>query len=106
MASQDLIFPLLPRNTTVAVNSDLDRVTELQKKQRIKSIAGDDAGDETQQARVEERQKRRQEERRKKEQSEAEGKPEQQLLKEADEKSAERVIDPDNSKGQNLDTFA
>ncbi|MCO4320188.1 hypothetical protein [Aliidiomarina quisquiliarum] len=104
MASQDLIFPLLPRNTTVAVSSDLDKVTQLQKKPKIKGVAGDDAGDETQQARVEERQKQRQQERRQQEQSEAKGEASKQAS--ADAEPRERPFDPDSSKGQNLDTFA
>ncbi len=106
MASQDLIFPLLPRNTTVAVSSDLDKVTQLQKKPKIKGIAGDDAGDETQQARVEERQKQRQQERRQQEQNEAESNAGKQTAAGGDTEPRERAFDPDSSKGQNLDTFA
>ncbi|HLV47469.1 MAG TPA: hypothetical protein VKY35_00235 [Aliidiomarina sp.] len=107
MASQDLIFPLLPRNTTVAVNSELDKVTQLQKKPKIKGVSSEEEGDETQQARVQERQKRQQEERRKREQKEQQAEDAKPLTaKQAELESRERGVDPDSSKGQNLDTFA
>lgn len=107
MASQDLIFPLIPRNTTVAVNSELDKVTQLQKKPKIKGVSSEEEGDETQQARVQERQKKQQEERRKREQAEQQAEGAKPLTaKEAAEQAKERVVDPDSSKGQNLDTFA
>lgn len=103
MASQDLIFPLLPRNTTVAVNSELDKVTQLQKKPKIKGVAADEDGDETQHARIEERNKQKQQERQQREQAEASS---GEQADSSEQEPQERRVDPDSSKGQNLDTFA
>lgn len=89
MASQDFIFPLLPRNTSVKLGTGLDRVVQLEKKQKIKGIAEDDEASETQHARIEERQKRQQEEQREQQGKQQDAEP-----------------DPDDNKGQNLDTYA
>ncbi|CUS48585.1 MAG: hypothetical protein HLUCCO02_00865 [Idiomarinaceae bacterium HL-53] len=90
--SQDLIFPLLPRNTKIDLNTDRDRVEQLQKKQKIKGVRPEEGG-ETQHARVEERNRQQQEQGRKER--------EQQSEQEASDSS-----DEDGVKGQNLDTFA
>lgn len=102
MASEDLIFPLLPRNTTVAVESGLDRVNQLQKKQKIKGVAGDEANDDTQQARIEERQRKQHEQRQKEQQSGEEASQEATVAQE----EADAELDKSSTKGRNLDTYA
>ncbi|TCZ92602.1 hypothetical protein EYQ95_00900 [Lysobacter sp. N42] len=92
--SQDLIFPLLPRNTKIDLGNDLERVKQLQKKQRIKGVRPEEGGD-TQHARIEERQRKMQEDSRR--QHEKDQKPEQETQLEHDD---------DDPKGHNLDTFA
>ncbi|RUO40580.1 hypothetical protein CWE15_07495 [Aliidiomarina taiwanensis] len=100
MASEDLIFPLLPRNTTVAVESGLDRVSQLQKKQKIKGVAGDEANDDTQQARIEERQRKQQEQRKKRQQGQ------QQSAEKESPDETDTGIEGASNKGRNLDTYA
>lgn len=90
MASQDFIFPLLPRNTSVKLNTEIDRVVQLEKKQKIKEISEDDNASETQHARIEERQKQQQ----------------QQSKQQSKQKKQDSKPDPDDHKGQNLDTYA
>lgn len=101
MASDDLIFPLLPRNTQVSLGGDRDRIRQLQKKQKAKLIAGDDEQDETQHARIEERQQRQ-------------SSGEQQAQQEPEQSAqASTHVQPESSeqasssrKGQHLDIFA
>lgn len=96
--SQDLIFPLLPRNTKVELGNDLERVKQLQKKQKIKGVRPEEDGGETQHARIEERQRKMQEESKKEhdDNNNAQSQNESEHLEH----------DEDSPKGHNLDTFA
>lgn len=100
MASQDLIFPLLPRNTAVPVTSELDKVTQLQKKQRLNAVASEEES-EAQHARIQERQKQQQGQHQQERQSN-----QQAATKTGEQIQTKRPIDPDSTKGQNLDIFA
>lgn len=52
MASQDILFPLLPRNTQVDVGDRNLRVKRIEKKPRGHAVLEEDLFDATQQARV------------------------------------------------------
>lgn len=52
MASQDMLFPILPRNTRIDVRDPNLRVSRTEKAQRGKRVQDDESQDVTQEARV------------------------------------------------------
>ncbi|RUO26180.1 hypothetical protein CWE09_05550 [Aliidiomarina minuta] len=97
MANQDILFPLLPRNTQVDMKSTYGRITRVQKKPRSPAVSDEEDFDDTQEARV--RQRLRDQSRQK------QGPPEPSPVAE-DPRKDEKDDDDDEHKGRNLDIFA
>ncbi|MCC5855443.1 MAG: hypothetical protein JJU10_07195 [Idiomarina sp.] len=118
MVSQDIIFPLLPRNTSVDLKSGLDKVNQVQRLKKS-SVVSEDESSELQHARVEERQRRQQgakhdnpqQENAKQDESALTESTEQHEVQRSKPQSAHETTTEENVpetqiKGQNLDTYA
>lgn len=97
MANQDILFPLIPRNTQVDMKSAYGRITRIQKKPRSPAVSDEEDLDDTQEARV---QQWMHDQARKKQ-----GPPEPSPVVD-DPRRDEKDDDDDEHKGRNLDIFA
>lgn len=55
MANQDILFPLIPRNTQVDLKSTQGRIQRIEKRPRSPAVQDDEEFDDTQEARIEQR---------------------------------------------------